>query len=222
MFGNIAGKYDRMNRIMSLSLDRLWRRKSLDAVPPPHPDSVLDLACGTGDFTLELLKRFPKTCITCVDITPEMIDVAKAKLAGRQSVRFVVGDAQNLSGIPDGSFGLAVCGFGFRNFPDKASALAECRRVLAGDGRLVVLELFRPQSRFVGAIVNAWLTLVSFVFANAFDREYAYLRQSVSRTVSADEFAKMAETAGFSLIARRSLVPSATALVFERRDSDGQ
>lgn len=222
MFGNIAEKYDRMNRIMSLSLDRLWRRKALDSVPPPHPNSVLDLACGTGDFTLELLKRFPQTCVTCVDITPEMINVAKAKLAGRQSVRFQIGDAQNLSGVPDGSFGLAVCGFGFRNFQDKAAALAECRRVLARNGILLVLELFRPQSRFIGAVVNAWLTLVAFVFANAFDREYAYLRQSVSKTVSADEFAKMAETAGFSLIARKSLLPSTTAMVFERLCGGGQ
>lgn len=222
MFGNIARKYDRMNRIMSLSLDRPWRRKALDAVPPPHPDSVLDLACGTGDFTLELFRRFPHICVTCVDITPEMIDVAKAKLAGRKSVRFLAGDAQNLSGVPDGSFGLAVCGFGFRNFPDKAAALAECRRVLAKDGRLVVLELFRPQSRIIGAFVNAWLTLVAFLFANSFGSEYAYLRRSVSQTVSADGFAKMAETAGFTLAARRRMFPSATALVFEKRSRDAQ
>lgn len=222
LFGAIAAKYDMMNRIMSLSLDGLWRRRAIGAASMESPGRILDLACGTGDFTVELLRRFPGAEVTCVDLTPEMLDIARAKLARYPQVVFRVGDAQDLSDLHDGSFGLAVCGFGFRNFPDKTAALAECRRVLSMNGRLVVLELFRPQSRIMGRLVNAWIAFTSFAFANAFGKEYAYLRRSVSQTVSADGFAEMAEAAGFAVVSRKSMFPAATALVLERRDGAGQ
>ncbi len=206
---------------MSLSLDRRWRRKALDAVKLPHSQTqfrelhALDLACGTGDFTVELLKRFPGIKVTGVDLTPEMIDIAKAKTSGIDaSVRFAVGDAQNLGFIADGTFDLIVCAFGFRNFPDKAKALAECRRILKPSGKLIVLELFRPRHSTLGIAVNIWLSLIAHVFCGRKTREYAYLRNSIATTVSPDEFAKMAEAVGLSPIERKAFFPSATALVF--------
>ncbi len=212
-----------MNRIMSLSIDRLWRRKALDAVKLPHSQAqfrelrALDLACGTGDFTVELLKRFPGIKVTGVDLTPEMIDMAKTKTSGIDaSVRFVAGDAQDLGFIADDTFDLVVCAFGFRNFPDKAKALAECRRILKPSGKLVVLELFRPSHKALGIVVNVWLSLIAHIFCWRKTREYAYLRHSVATTVSPDEFAKMAEEAGLSPIGRKAFFPSATALAFER------
>ena len=212
-----------MNRIMSLSLDRLWRRKALDAVSLPHSQAqfrelrALDLACGTGDFTVELLRRFPGIKVTGVDLTPEMIDMAKAKTGGiGASVRFEVGDAQDLGFIADETFDLVVCAFGFRNFPDKAKALAECRRILKPSGKLVALELFRPSHKALGIVVNLWLSLIAHIFCWRKTREYAYLRHSVATTVSPDEFEKMVEEAGLSPIGRKAFFPSATALAFEK------
>lgn len=223
IFSSIATRYDRMNRIMSLSLDRRWRRKALDAVRLPHSRTqfrelhALDLACGTGDFTVELLKRFPGIKVTGVDLTPEMIGMAKAKTSGIDAfVRFAVGDAQNLGFIADETFDLIVCAFGFRNFPDKAKALAECCRILKPSGRLVVLELFRPRHWALGIAVSIWLSLIAHIFCGRKVREYAYLRHSVATTVSPDEFAKMAEAAGLSQIGRTDFFPSATALAFGR------
>mgnify|MGYP000069128072 CR=1 FL=1 len=93
---------------MSLSLDRRWRRKALDAVKMPRSRTqfrelrALDIACGTGDFTVELLKRFPGMEVTGVDLTPEMIDIARAKTGDLDSsVNFAVGDAQDLGFIAD-------------------------------------------------------------------------------------------------------------------------
>lgn len=215
LFASIAARYDRMNRVMSLALDRRWRRAALSTATLPPAGAVLDLACGTGDFTGEILKRCPGAEIVGVDLTPEMLDIARGKLAGAGNVRFQTGDAQDLRDIPSGSFGLVVCAFGFRNFPDKSRALAECRRVLAQSGELVVLELFRPTSRLLGFLVNAWLAAVAFVFARGAREEYSYLRRSISGTVDADGFVALARKAGFTPLRRRFFLPSATCLVLK-------
>ncbi len=219
LFDRIAPKYDRMNRIMSLSLDRRWRNAALGLLPPASdgnapPLRALDLACGTGDFAAALLKLRPDAEIICADLSPEMLDIARAKLAGAPDISFVAADAQDLSAFGDGSFGLVMCAFGFRNFPDKRKALAECRRILAPGGKLVVLELFRPKSRLLGGIVRMWLAVVAAIFAGGSRREYAYLRNSVAGTVTADEFIRMAKDAGFASVRRRFLFPAATALAF--------
>ena len=215
LFSSIAARYDRMNRVMSLALDRRWRRAALAAATLPPSGAVLDLACGTGDFTGEILRCCPGTEVVGVDLTPEMLDIARRKLAGAGNVRFQTGDAQDLHDIPSGSFGLVVCAFGFRNFPDKAKALAECRRVLTPGGELLVLELFRPTSRPLGFLVNAWLAAVTSVFARGAREEYAYLRRSISGTVDADGFVALAREAGFTPLRRRFFLPSATCLVLK-------
>ena len=215
LFARIADRYDAMNRIMSLGLDRLWRGAAVSRIEPPSRCRMLDLACGTGDFTAELAKRWPDADITGVDLTPEMLDIARKKL-NADSVTFLQGDAQNLSMIGDASCALVVCAFGFRNFPDKAKALSECARALAPGGRLVVLELFRPGNALLGAAVNAWLTAISWLFAYGVRGEYRYLRRSVAGTVSAAEFIAMAEQNGFNIARKRFLFPAATCFTFTK------
>jgi len=203
-----------MNRVMSLALDRRWRQKVIsDLDLPPHAN-MLDLACGTGDFTVALLRQFPEARVTGVDLTPEMLAIARQKLASSSAVTFCTGDAQDLAAFSDATFDLVVCAFGFRNFPDKEKALAACHRVLKPAGRLVVLELFRPRSRIIGTLVNIWLSLVAFLFAHGARKPYAYLRRSVAETVSADEFVALAARAGFQCDCRRTFFPSATGLSF--------
>ena len=214
LFSSIADRYDRMNRVMSLALDRRWRRKVIADFDLPPRANVLDLACGTGDFTVALLRRFPDARVTGVDLTPEMLAIARQKLAGSADVTFCTGDAQDLVAFSDATFDLVVCAFGFRNFPDKEKALAACHRVLKPAGRLVVLELFRPASRLVGALVNLWLSGVAFLFAHGARKAYAYLRRSVAETVSADAFISLAAREGFRCDRRRIFFPSATGLSF--------
>ena len=221
LFSSIADRYDRMNRVMSLALDRRWRRKVIADLDLPPRANVLDLACGTGDFTAALLQRLPDASVTCVDLTPEMLALARQKLAGASGVTFCTGDAQDLAAFTDATFDLVVCAFGFRNFPDKEKALAACHRVLKPAGRLVVLELFRPTSRLVGALVNIWLSLVAFLFASRARKAYAYLRRSVSETVSADAFVSLAARVGFRCDRRRTFFPSATGLSFRSADAHG-
>ena len=221
LFSSIADRYDRMNHVMSLALDRRWRRKVIADLDLPPRANVLDLACGTGDFTAALLRQFPDARVTGVDLTPEMLAIARQKLAGSADVTFCTGDAQDLAAFADATFDLVVCAFGFRNFPDKAKALVACHRVLKPAGRLIVLELFRPASRLVGTLVNLWLSLVAFLFARGARKAYAYLRRSVAETVSADAFVSLAARAGFRCDCRRTFFPSVTGLSFRSANAHG-
>lgn len=216
IFSAIAGRYDRMNRIMTLGLDLHWRRSALSGIDLPGHANVLDLACGTGDFSIEALRRWPSAHVTGVDITPEMLDAARSKLPERANARLIAGDAQSLPMLQSGSFRLVMCAFGFRNFPDKARALQECHRLLADGGSLVVLELFRPASRIAGAAVNAWIAATAGLFARGSSDEYAYLRSSVANTLSANDFSALAKDAGLRECNRRFLPPSATCIAFEK------
>ena len=138
MFTRIAGRYDRLNRVQSLGLDVLWRRRSLAALArvAPSPRRILDLATGTADFAMASARRVPGAFVTGVDLTPAMLDVGRRKveaagLAGLVSLE--EGDACALA-CADASADVAICAFGFRNFPDRAEALREVARVLTPDG----------------------------------------------------------------------------------------
>ena len=216
LFARIADRYDTMNRIMSLGLDCLWRRSALKYIELPEGCKILDLACGTGDFTIELARRWPNAEITGVDLTSEMLDIARAKLSEAHNVTYLTGDAQNLSMLEPKQFSLVVCAFGFRNFPNKAKALSECHRLLADGGRLVVLELFRPTSRIIGTLVNTWLAVVSRIFASGASTEYRYLRRSVANTVTATDFITMAEGIGFSVCRSSFFLPAATCITLKK------
>ena len=217
VFSGIAGVYDRMNHSLSLGLDRRWRRIAARSAAT-SPSNVLDVACGTGDMSLELVRAFPQAHVKGVDFTPEMLEVARRKCAGEGRVEFVEGDAMALpfkTGEGGAPFDFAACAWGFRNFPDKAKALSECARVLAQGGTLAVLEFFRPESRVLGAPTSLWLRMLAPVLAPGKGAAYAYLRESMQATVSAGEFVSLAAEAGFSLKSRRFLFPACTCLVFE-------
>lgn len=210
IFTEIADVYDRMNHLLSLGLDRRWRRLAAESAKG-SPARVLDLACGTGDFAFELARRFPGAEVVGVDITPAMLDIARGKdSSGR--VRFEEGDASDLSALSPGSFGLCSCAFGFRNFPDRRRALGEARRVLEPGGELLVLEFFRPESAVLGFLTSAWLRLLAAVLVPCRRAAYRYLRESMGRMDTADGFAAQAREQGFRLEGRRFFLPCCTCL----------
>ena len=237
LFTDIAGVYDRMNRLLSLGSDLRWRRQAA-ALVHGTPSTILDLACGTGDFAFALARRFPGAQILGVDLTPAMLDLARAKNTS-PNITFRLGDAQNLSSLAP-SFkhsniqtfkhsniqtfkhsniqtfkpSLITCAFGFRNFPDKAAALAEAKRVLAPDGELLVLEFFRPQNRLLGGLTRLWLRAMSFLFARRNAAAYTYLRESIDKTLSAEGFIALAERQGFVLETRHLFFPACSCLLF--------
>jgi demethylmenaquinone methyltransferase/2-methoxy-6-polyprenyl-1,4-benzoquinol methylase len=220
MFTRIAGRYDRLNRVQSLGLDVLWRRRALAALArvAPSPRRILDLATGTADFAMAAAQRFPGAQVTGVDLTPAMLEVGRRKveaagLADRVSLE--EGDACALA-CADASADVAVCAFGFRNFPDRAAALREVARVLAPEGYLLVLELFRPRFRLLAAATAAWMACAARLFAGDAREDYAYLRASVGETCSSAEFGHLATAAGLSAIRRFFFLPACSCLIFRK------
>ena len=211
LFTDIAAIYDRMNHVLSLGLDRRWRRLAAAGVKGT-PTRILDLACGTGDFAFALARRFPAAEIVGVDLTPAMLEIARAKNPSPR-IRFMEGDACDLSSCtPQAPFSLCSCAFGFRNFPDRRRALREARRLLEPGGELLVLEFFRPGNVLLGRVTAAWLRLMAALFARRNTSAYRYLRESMDGMVSADDFVRLAAEEGFALEGRRFFLPCCTCL----------
>lgn len=219
MFTRIAGMYDVLNRVLTLGLDVWWRRRALgDLAEMAAPRRVLDLATGTGDVALGLARKFPEARIVGLDLTAAMLAIARRKveragLAARIELR--EGDAGALP-FGEGEFDAVTCAFGFRNFPDRRQALEECRRVLAEGGRVVVLELFRNGSSFLARFTSLWLRALSCVFARRAKGDYAYLRASIERTATVEEFLEDAEAAGFAVEKRRFFRPSCHCIILKK------
>lgn len=224
LFTRIAGCYDALNRVMSCGVDLLWRRRALDMLAEGLGDSpratLLDLATGTGDLAVAAAKRFPGLTVTGLDATPAMLVVGRTKVSRAgfaDRITLVEGDAEALD-LPAGSFDAATCAFGFRNFPHKEQALAEAARVLRPGGTLVVLELFRIESRLFAWFTSIWLGLLARFFARRLRGDYTYLRRSIERTVSAKEFVQLAAAAGFTLKKESFYPPSCHCLFLQKCD----
>lgn len=153
MFDGIAPDYDRLNHLMSLGVDRSWRRRALrEIVDARRAQSILDIACGTGDFSLAIAGRMhPDSRVTGLDLSEGMLavmrdKVARAGLEGRISSE--QGDSETMR-FADASFDVVTIAFGIRNFAHREAALREILRVLKPGGRLVILELSVPENRLL-------------------------------------------------------------------------
>ena len=145
-FDTIAHDYDRMNHLMTLRLDKLWRKRAVRGL---H-GHVLDVACGTGDMVVELLKR--EADVTGADLSQEMLAIAKQKAP---SATYMVADAEHLP-FEDASFDAVTCAFGVRNFVHLEQGLKEMLRVLKPGGRMVILELATPDSPIIRPFYNLY------------------------------------------------------------------
>ena len=160
MFDGIAPDYDRLNHLMSLGVDRSWRRRALrEIVTPERPQALLDIACGTGDFALAQAHRMhADSRITGLDLSEGMLavmreKVEKAGLAGRISCE--QGDCEQMR-FAEGNFDCATIAFGIRNFAHREAALVEILRVLKPGGRLVILELSVPENKLLRWAYNLY------------------------------------------------------------------
>ena len=214
LFTEIAGVYDRMNHVLSLGLDRRWRRKAAELVRG-NPRRILDLACGTGDFTFALARRFPEADIRGADLTAAMLDIARRKNRSPH-ITFLEADAENLAPLSAQSPApeLVSCAFGFRNFPNKAKALSEVNELIAANGELLVLEFFRPKNKALGTLTSIWVAALAALFARGKSDAYRHLRDSMRTTLSEAEFVSLASALGFVLEDRLFLLPCCTCLRF--------
>lgn len=222
-FNRIAAGYDRLNRILSWGLDAVWRRRALERLKRIRPDAhaVLDLATGTADFALAAARAFPAAHVTGVDFSPAMLAHGTTKVACAGLAHRVTLCAGEASAVPaaDATFEVALCAFGFRNFPDRPRALAEAARVLKPGGTLTVLEFFAPRRRLLGPLTAAWLRVATCLWARHARDAYDYLRRSIGSMCTAETFVAQARDAGFSCVAHAFFYPACTCLVLRKCDT---
>ena len=226
MFDGIAARYDLLNRLLSLGLDRRWRRRAVREMAPRGGERYLDVGCGTGDVTLEALRQAPAARVVGLDPARGMLALAaaQAQAAGPSGCPgFVMGDATRLP-FADGSFDGVATAFCFRSIPQRLEALREMRRVLAAGGRLVILETGVPRHPLVR--LGHWLythsavPLLGWLLAgNA--RAYRYLTDSTEALPVPERVVAMLEQAGFAEARARVLMLGAVTLYTGRAPQAG-
>ena len=204
MFDNIAPTYDTLNHVLSMNVDKLWRRHALKEIVDGTPQRILDVACGTGDSTISIAKAAGEGSeVTGVDISEGMMALVqgkaeKAGVAGR--IGLAVADGEALP-YADGTFDRVTCAFGIRNFEHKEQGLSEFRRVLKPGGKVVILELSVPQNRVVRWAYDLYFTHLLPAIGGVVSGDkaaYRYLPASVHRFPAPQEFCRMMELAGFT------------------------
>jgi demethylmenaquinone methyltransferase/2-methoxy-6-polyprenyl-1,4-benzoquinol methylase len=201
MFDNIAGRYDFLNRFLSLGIDTLWRKKAVRQLADLQPKRILDVATGTGDLAIATLALDPEEVVG-VDISREMLAKGREKLRRRRldaRIRLEDGDSEQLP-FADGHFDAVLCAYGVRNFGDLGAGLAEIRRVLRPGGRAVVLEFSRPSAFPIKQLFGLYFrtilpTLGRLVSKDA--RAYDYLHESVAVFPEGQAFEAELKKAGF-------------------------
>ncbi len=217
MFSGIAGKYDFLNHFLSANIDRRWRRKVSAKLTDilNNPEAVvLDVACGTGDLSLEL-KSAGKVKVIGTDFCRPMLEIAKDKTAKEnETIPYIEGDGMNLA-FTDNSFDAVTIAFGLRNFSNWQDGLKELHRVLKPGGKLAILEFSAP-------VAPGFRQLFQFYFSHVLPRiggavsgsrgAYEYLPDSVSRFPDQKKLAAMMREIGFKDVEYKNLTGGIAAI----------
>ena len=224
MFSSIARRYDFLNRLLSIGLDQRWRTRAAKELKPVHDGPILDLACGTGDLAIKLLKSWPSvTKLVGADLSIEMLLIAQKKAAAKgygSKVSFHQARAEHLP-YKDEAFAGAAIAFGIRNFADPLMALKEVHRLLKPGARIVVLEFSLPRGFPLGPIYRFYLTKLLPFLAGLFSdrRAYRYLALSVSDFPAPGDFAHLITQTGFKNVSFRQLNSGIVTLYCGERPS---
>ena len=210
MFDNIAPNYDKLNHIMSFNLDRMWRRRVMRIVRRSKAKKIMDVATGTGDLAITLAKRIERTQILGVDLSEEMLAVARQKIQ-KQGLeeRIIVekGDAESLDMVESGTIDAVTVAFGVRNFENLERGLSEIYRTLREGGKLVVLELSVPRNRlirwFYAQYSHRILPSIGAMISKD-KRAYIYLPESIDEFPKPERFCEILRGVGFTRVKRRS------------------
>ena len=261
MFDSIAGDYDSLNHILSLDVDKIWRKKALkQIVDAPAPARVLDLACGTGDFSIAIAKALSRSHkrvgtpieahakasvkapveapakvpveaqvtstgfvtgdsgrpdlmtkghVTGVDLSEGMLAVMREKVAKAgltEMISIEEGDGENLR-FPDNTFDRVTIAFGIRNFEDRPKGLREMLRVLKPGGRLVILELSRPENKVIRWFYDLYFLHILPKIGGKVSGDkaaYAYLPASVAAFPGKKAFMATMREAGFRTVTHKA------------------
>lgn len=197
LFATIAARYDLITRLLSFGQDQAWKKRVVALAQVTAADSVLDLACGTGDLAMRSAVAGAR--VVGLDLTPKMLTLASRRRTGAR-VHWCAGDIGDLP-IADAGFSVVTVGYGLRNVPDLPAALDEIYRVLKPGGRLCALDFDKPESAWLRAVYLGYLNVVGGTLGWVLHRDpdtYRYIPASIRRYPGARGVGTLMESAGFA------------------------
>lgn len=220
LFDSIAGTYDRFNHLLSLNIDRKWRRRSVKRLN--KAGKLLDVATGTADLAIEIIRQGKASSVIGMDISTGMMEIGHAKVekAGMQDrISFLEGSALEMP-FGEGEFDAVVCAYGVRNFSDLDKGLEEMYRVLSDGGQLMILEFSYPSNAFVRALYDFFFSNVMPLVGKALSKNagaYTYFRDSVKGFIWGDEMAARITSAGFRNVSFKVMTFGITTVYFAEK-----
>ncbi|HTO16911.1 MAG TPA: bifunctional demethylmenaquinone methyltransferase/2-methoxy-6-polyprenyl-1,4-benzoquinol methylase UbiE [Edaphocola sp.] len=203
MFDRISERYDLLNHLLSLNIDKKWRKKAIQSLTPIQPKVILDVATGTGDLAITALNLNPESIIG-VDISKGMLEKGKIKIKEKgldQKIELQYGDSEQLP-FEASFFDAVTCAYGVRNFANLEKGLSEMSRVLRPGGRLAILEFSKPKNFLVKPLFKFYFKFILPTIGKLISKDngaYTYLPESVEAFPEGKEFVKILNRNGFSL-----------------------
>ena len=214
VFDTVYNKYDLMNDFMSLGVHRYWKKELIRQINPSSNDTLVDVACGTGDIA----KLFSdvnqnRSKILCVDFNRKMLDEGKKRLKSYKNIKWKLSNAENLS-LPSNSFDFYTISFGLRNTKNLNKSIKEAYRVLKKGGRFFCLEFSKIDNEFLNLIYKKYSNILPHIgkYIVGSSKPYEYLIKSIDDFYSQEELKNLIEKAGFTNVEYRNLSGGISAI----------
>jgi demethylmenaquinone methyltransferase/2-methoxy-6-polyprenyl-1,4-benzoquinol methylase len=203
MFDNIAPTYDTLNHRLSWDIDRGWRKKAIRQLAPHRPQTILDVATGTGDFAILSAQMLKPQTLIGADISEGMMEIGRQKVKERGLDSIITFERQDCLALsyPDEQFDAVTAAFGIRNFADLDQGLREMQRVLRKGGHLSIVELTTPVSFPMKQLFKIYSHTVLPIYGRLISRDasaYSYLTRTIEAFPQGERMVEILTRAGFS------------------------
>ena len=222
MFDNIAPSYDLLNHRLSWDIDRSWRRKAIRQLEPFHPQEILDIATGTGDFAIMAARMLKPRRLVGADISEGMMAIGRQKVQAEGLEYIITFERQDCTqlGYADGSFDAVTAAFGIRNFDDLDKGLQEMCRVLRNGGHLSIVELTTPVTFPMRQLFHLYSHTVLPAYGRLISRDksaYSYLTRTIEAFPQGERMVEILKKAGFAEATFRRLTFGICTIYFAEK-----